>query len=85
MHPTHAATISYGEKSRKERLGDEEQPLSGLRLMLATFAHMRNPYQLLVIPLTVWSGIEQGYFGSEFTRVRSSTILVAAGRTRRSS
>ncbi len=24
-------------------------------------------YQLLLIPLTMWSGVEQGFFGSEFT------------------
>ncbi|XP_023320214.1 UNC93-like protein isoform X2 [Eurytemora carolleeae] len=29
--------------------------------------HMRKPKQLLMIPLTFWSGIEQGFFGADFT------------------
>jgi hypothetical protein len=46
--------------------------------MTATFVHMMNPYQLLVIPLTFWSGIEQAYFSSEFTRV---SIVLPPGPT----
>ena len=33
------------------------------------FRHMRKPKQLLMIPLTFWSGIEQGFFGADFTAV----------------
>ena len=32
---------------------------------------MRNPQQLLIIPITFWSGIEQGFFGADFTAVSS--------------
>jgi len=39
----------------------------GCGLLVATFGHMRHPYQLLLIPLTMWSGLEQGYIGADFT------------------
>ena len=32
------------------------------RLLIATFQQMKNPYQILIIPLTMWSGFEQGIF-----------------------
>ena len=32
--------------------------------------------QLLVIPITFWSGIEQGFFGADFTAVRDQVIMM---------
>ena len=29
----------------------------------------RRGYQLMIIPLTFWSGVEQGFFGADFTAV----------------
>merc|ERR1719237_949596 len=40
---------------------------SGLQLLVATFRHMKKKEQILVIPITFWSGIEQGFFGADFT------------------
>ncbi|XP_071528811.1 UNC93-like protein [Panulirus ornatus] len=40
---------------------------SSLQLLVATFNHMRHPYQLLIIPLTIWSGVEQAFLGTDFT------------------
>lgn len=37
--------------------------------MIATAFHCRKPYQLLIIPLTIWSGIEQAFLGADFTAV----------------
>jgi hypothetical protein len=37
--------------------------------------HMKDPSQLLVIPLTFWSGIEQGFFGADFTAVSTTKHL----------
>ena len=51
-----------------ERNSDREQ-LSGVQLLVATFRHMKNKNQILVIPITIWSGIEQGYFNADFTAV----------------
>merc|ERR1712223_1169550 len=53
----------FGEKERNE----EKEKLSGLQLLVATFRHLKDKNQLLVIPLTIWSGIEQGFFGADFT------------------
>jgi len=53
----------YGELERE----DEKEKRSGMQLLGATFSHMKKPYQLLIIPLTFWSGVEQGFFGADFT------------------
>ncbi|XP_045110414.1 UNC93-like protein [Portunus trituberculatus] len=45
----------------------ETEEKSSIQLLIATFNHMRHPYQLLIIPLTIWSGVEQGFFQSDFT------------------
>ncbi|KAK4316099.1 hypothetical protein Pmani_012743 [Petrolisthes manimaculis] len=54
------------------RFGEDERTgsstgKSGCELLVATFSHMRHPYQLLVIPLTMWSGVEQAFLGADFT------------------
>ena len=46
-----------------------KKQLSGLELLVATFKHMVRKEQLLIIPITFWSGIEQGFFDAEFTAV----------------
>ena len=55
----------FGEDERNE--GKEK--LSGKQLLVATFRHMKKKNQILIIPLTFWSGIEQGFFGADFTAV----------------
>ena len=30
---------------------------------------MKNKKQLLLLPITIWSGLEQGFFGADFTAV----------------
>jgi hypothetical protein len=47
----------------------EKPKLSGMQLLMATFKQMKRKEQLLVIPITFWSGIEQGFFGADFTAV----------------
>jgi hypothetical protein len=36
---------------------------------------MRNPYQLLIIPLTLWSGFEQAFLTAEFTAVLTLVLI----------
>ena len=55
----------FGEDERN----DDREQLSGVQLLVATFRHMKNKNQILVIPITIWSGIEQGYFNADFTAV----------------
>ena len=39
---------------------DGSENKSNVQLLVATFRHMKNKYQILIIPLTLWSGFEQG-------------------------
>jgi hypothetical protein len=64
--------IRYGEKERE----GASSKLSGKHLLSATFQHMKKPYQIMLIPLTIWSGMEQGFFGAEFTTVRSNHLII---------
>eukprot|EP00092_Neocalanus_flemingeri_P030399 GFUD01032999.1.p1 GENE.GFUD01032999.1~~GFUD01032999.1.p1 ORF type:complete len:501 (+),score=111.97 GFUD01032999.1:117-1619(+) len=53
----------FGEDERQEG----KPALTGKDLLVATFRHMKKKKQILIIPLTFWSGIEQGFFGADFT------------------
>ncbi|KAG7155753.1 UNC93-like protein [Homarus americanus] len=46
---------------------DATEGKTGLQLLVASFNHMRHPYQLLIIPLTIWSGVEQAFLGADYT------------------
>ena len=59
----------YGENERD----DGKVKLTGKQLLVATFKHIKKPYQILIIPLTFWSGIVQGFFGADFTAVSAYT------------
>ena len=66
---------STDDEDEKEAKKSESK--SGLDLVKATFRHMKNSrYQQLLIPLTIWSGLEQGFFGADFTAVCLSTTAV---------
>ena len=53
-----------------ENEGKEVGKKSGGQLLISTFNHMKKKEQLLIIPITFWSGIEQGFFNADFTAVR---------------
>jgi len=57
----------YGEGERADSSGQKKEDKSNLTLFIATFKHMTKPYQMLIIPLTIWSGLEQGFFLSDYT------------------
>ena len=52
------------EQESKERLKDEIKTL-----LFATCRHLRHMKQLLLIPLTIYSGLEQAFLASEFNKV----------------
>ena len=58
----------FKENGREQEINKRE--LSSLQLVAATYNQMKKKKQLLIIPLTFWSGIEQGFFGADFTAVR---------------
>lgn len=50
----------------------EDRKLSP-KLLIATFKHLvSSPAQMLLIPLTVYSGVEQAFIGGDFTQVIST-------------
>ncbi len=53
-------------------VNDNDEGMSGVSLLIATFKHMLNPLQLLIIPLTMWSGFEQAFFSADFTAVNQN-------------
>ena len=42
---------------------------SPISLLINTLKHIKEKDQLLIIPLTLWSGFEQAYIGADFTKV----------------
>ena len=54
---------------------DDERPAGSkdtkfsFKLLAATGRQLKNKYQLLMIPLTVYIGMEQGFMVAEFTMV----------------
>lgn len=56
----------YGEKQRRA----DSQELSGIQLLSATAYQLKKPYQQLLIPITVWIGMEQAFIGADFTQVK---------------
>ncbi|XP_045611693.2 protein unc-93 homolog A [Procambarus clarkii] len=53
--------------SFKEIEGSGGSGKSSVQLLVATFTHLRHPYQLLIVPLTIWSGLEQGFLTADYT------------------
>lgn len=60
--------IFYFPKRFGERVGSGTG-LSGLQLLGATIKHLKDKRQVLLVPLTIFSGLEQGYIGADFTQV----------------
>jgi len=52
----------FGEDER----GSDQEKLGGVQLLMATARQMKDKKQMLIIPLTIWSGVEQGFFGGDF-------------------
>ena len=45
-------------------------------LLIETVKHLiSSPYQMLLIPLTMYSGVEQAFIGGDFTQVNISLTL----------
>lgn len=61
----------YGEKQRRP----DSAELSGIQLLSATAYQLKKPYQQLLIPITVWIGMEQAFIGADFTQAYVSCAL----------
>jgi hypothetical protein len=49
----------------------DKQSKSPISLLINTLKHVRHKNQLLIIPLTLYSGFEQAYIGADFTKVNN--------------
>lgn len=56
----------YGERRRGSITAQE---LTGIELLSATFKQLKKPNQQLLIPLTIFIGMEQALIGADFTQV----------------
>lgn len=56
----------YGEKRKGSESAKE---LSGVALLSATMNQCKKANQQLLIPITVWIGMEQAFIGADFTQV----------------
>lgn len=61
----------YGERQRRNSTVE----LSGIHLLSATVNQLRKPYQQLLIPITIWIGMEQAFIGADFTQAYVSCAL----------
>lgn len=59
----------YGEKRRGSV---SAQSISGIELLSATANQLKKPNQQLLIPLTVFIGMEQAFIGADFTQVSNA-------------
>ena len=41
-----------------------------LNLLKSSVTQMKNKYQILIIPITFWLGVEQAFIGADFTKVK---------------
>ncbi|CAG9138282.1 unnamed protein product [Plutella xylostella] len=57
----------YGEKQRQT---DPSKELSGIQLLSATAYQLKKPNQQLLIPITLWIGMEQAFIGADYTQVQ---------------
>ncbi|XP_047502682.1 UNC93-like protein isoform X3 [Penaeus chinensis] len=56
--------LSTFERKAPGSPGDDEPTL---KLLAKTFIHIRHPYQMLIIPITIYSGLEQAFLSADFT------------------
>lgn len=61
----------YGEKQRRNSAVE----LSGIQLLSATFIQLKKPYQQLLIPITIYIGVEQAFISADFTQSYVSCAL----------
>ncbi|KAJ8915791.1 hypothetical protein NQ315_004603 [Exocentrus adspersus] len=62
----------YGEKQGRRNSQPEMTPL---QLLAATAYQLRKPYQQLLIPITIYIGMEQAFIGADFTQSYISCAL----------
>ena len=62
--------VNDNEEKSSQKVSESAETPSCFELLIVTAKQMRKKKQFLLIPLTIWSGLEQGFFGADFTAVR---------------
>lgn len=62
----------YGERRRGSISATE---INGIHLLAATFNQLKKPNQQLLIPITIFIGMEQAFIGADFTQAYVSCAL----------
>ena len=69
------------EKTREGEMITRGESVAGKHLLItATVRQMTKRDQLLLIPITLWCGVEQGFFGADFTAVRNVSLFSCQGQ-----
>ncbi|CAF3997254.1 unnamed protein product [Rotaria sp. Silwood1] len=50
---------------------------NSVKLLISTIKHMRHINQLLLIPMTIWAGLELTFLFAQFTQVSARIFLTA--------
>ena len=58
---------SYKKIGIVNQLKEKKSPLN---LLINTIKHLKHKKQILIIPLTLYSGFEQAYISADFTKVK---------------
>lgn len=66
----HKSVSSYGVKR-----GDTGGGMSGLKLLTVTINLLRKRRQILMLPITMFIGLEEAFLAVDFTRVSLHCIL----------
>lgn len=66
----HKSVSSYGVKR-----GDTGGGMSGLKLLTVTINLLRKRRQILMLPITMFIGLEEAFLAVDFTRVSLPCIL----------
>ena len=68
--------VNDNEEKSSQKVSERAETPGCFELLIVTAKQMQKKKQFLLIPLTIWSGLEQGFFGADFTAVRclSDTI-----------
>ena len=62
--------VNDNEEKSIQKVSERAETPGCFELLIVTAKQMRKKKQFLLIPLTIWSGLEQGFFGADFTAVR---------------
>ena len=75
MSLTNCNLCRYGERRKSLAPSASNLNLTALQMLAATTNQMSKRFQQLLIPITIWIGIEQAFISAEFTQAYVSCTL----------